>query len=555
MQHVIAAPVEPVLEMDDIQGIAVPGFIKPYHTLLGLIVPPGYDAGVKFKQLVQVLAGEVASGLDTYKDREAFRQERVRLGLQYPRSSRQITQGAEGAVLIGLGISYQGLLRLTPGAASMKSEAFRAGMVQRSSLLGDPIEPSDPGHPNNWVVGKQNAELDALVLVAGDHRDPVSRRADVLCRRIEAAGIEIAYREDGNVRQGSTDPDSQGDARGQEHFGFEDGVSQPAIRGLVRVGAHNSFISRRNVDPSVQPEASLYGRPGQTLLWPGEFVLGQPVSSPDPLMPGPPSETSPYWTRNGSFLVFRRLQQDVGLFWRTMHDMAAELSKSGWAITDLELAARLFGRWRSGAPVNRVPSADDVALGTNNYANNYFKFDSDTEKIPVIMDDGQPFDDAFPMAKADPLGLACPWAAHIRKVNVRDSGSDMGGGDATYTRRLLRIGIPFGAFLSGDERYTKEKGNRGLLFVSIQASIEDQFEFLQARWMNDDSRPKMPGGNDMIVGQNAPAVGGKRRCTLISPTLQVQDVSTPDQWVVPTGGGYFFVPSITAMRDVLGQNP
>ncbi len=544
------APVEPVLEMDDIQGIAVPGFIKPYHTLLGLRVEAGYAAGLAFKRFVRELSGEVTTGLRTFEDRDAFRRARAQFKTRYPRSSRALTHGDEGAVLVGLGLSYQGLLRLTPGAAAMTSEAFRAGLVARSAYLGDPTDPASSGHPSNWVVGKPGEELDALILVAGDHREPVTRRADDLRKRIERAGIAVAYREDGNVRQS----DDQGDTRGQEHFGFEDGVSQPAIRGRVRVGREERFISPRNVDPSVQPQTWLYGRPGQSLLWPGEFVLGQPVTSPDPLLPGPPSETAPHWTRNGSFLVFRRLQQDVGLFWRTMRDMAAELSGEGWPLDDVALAARLIGRWRSGSPVDRVPGGDVPELGASNYANNYFRFDSDTEKIAVVTDDGTPFDDPFPMAKADPIGLTCPLAAHIRKVNVRDSASDMGGGDATYNRRLLRIGIPYGDFLTPAQRYTEDVGDRGLLFLSVQASIENQFEFLQAGWMNDDSRPKMPSGNDMLVGQNAPAVGGRRRCTLIAPDLSTKEISTPKQWVIPTGGGYFFIPSISALRDVIGAN-
>lgn len=164
--------------------------------------------------------------------------------------------------------------------------------------------------------------------------------------------------------------------------------------------------------------------------------------------------------------------------------------------------------------------------------------------------------DRFPMAKADPAGVTCPWAAHIRKVNTRDSGSDMGTQDSTYKRRLLRVGIPFGKPLT--DVYTKpeddpEKGNRGLLFLSIQASIEDQFEFLSSRWVNDPSRPKNPGGHDFIIGQNGAPDGGRlRTCTMFGSNLKTHELKTKDQWVIPTGGGYFFMPSVSALRDVLG---
>jgi Dyp-type peroxidase family len=256
---------------------------------------------------------------------------------------------------------------------------------------------------------------------------------------------------------------------------------------------------------------------------------------------------------DGSFLVFRRLRQDVGLFWRTMRDVAAELAVlPGFAgITDVHLASRLVGRWPSGAPFNRTPTKDDAALGGEARANNYFYFESDTPPLAI-----KDFVDTFPAAKADPAGVTCPWAAHIRKVNVRDAGSDMGANESTFNRRLLRTGAPFGKGLA--DRYAEisddpERGNRGLLFLSIQSSIEDQFEFLMARWANDSSRPKTPGGNDMIIGQNSPVPDGIRRCTIFGSGLQQAELSAASQWVIPTGGGYFFVPSIAALREVISQ--
>lgn len=163
--------------------------------------------------------------------------------------------------------------------------------------------------------------------------------------------------------------------------------------------------------------------------------------------------------------------------------------------------------------------------------------------------------DPFPQSKADPVGLVCPWAAHIRKVNSRDSGSDMGGRELTYARRLLRVGVPFGEPLA--DRYAEakndpEKGNRGLLFLGIQASIEEQFEFLAVKWMGDPSRPKMPGGYDLLVGQNNDAkANGVRTMTIFGSGTQQASVATAAQWIVPTGGGYFFVPSLSAIKSVL----
>ncbi|TFW31347.1 Dyp-type peroxidase [Massilia horti] len=535
------APVEPVLEMDDIQGIAVPGFLKPHQTLIALRLPAG-PAMAAAKAFLGKLADSISTGAETLADRRLRREQARAQGVRHVRR--------EGRVLVGLGCSAPGLDALTPGASDIASPAFHIGLAGRSALLGDPTNKDAEGHPNNWLVGGPDNAPDLLVVLAGDHRDMVDQRAAALLAEIAQAGLTVLYQEKGDVRSDEWDGMNM---RGHEHFGFDDGVSQPGIRGRASP-RDDDYITERYLPPAIGRQASLYGLPGQDLIWPGEVVIGYPGSSPDPLLPGQVREPMPDWTRNGSFLVFRRLRQDVGLFWRTMRETAAELARHpGFeGMTDEKLAARVVGRWMSGAPVSRAPDADDVELGKERRANNQFRYDSDTPKLPV-----EGFDDNFPQAKADPAGITCPWAAHIRKVNVRDSGSDMGGSDATYTRRVLRIGVPFGAPLA--DRYATladdpHNGNRGLLFLSVQVSIEDQFEFLQTRWMNDPTRPKTPAGHDLLVGQNPAAGEGRARgCVMFGSGLQQAGVSTKAEWIVPTGGGYFFLPSLSAIRTVLAQ--
>jgi Dyp-type peroxidase family len=526
-----AAPIEPVLEMPDIQGIVVPGFFKPHQTLLSLRLPDNVGVLNQFRNWLRNLKPSNAE--ETLHDRRQFRN-------STPGSKERSESDAR--VFAAIGFSYAGLLRLTPGAFSIQSEAFRHGMESRSKLLGDPADPKVEGHPSTWVVGGVGRELDALVVVAGGLRDRVSERAAALAGELSGIGVDVES-QDGDTRTGAE--------AGHEHFGFADGVSQPGIRGLASASA-NDYITDRDIRPEVVPAAWLYGAPGQDLVWPGEFVLGYPATSPDPLLPGRTATLNPPWTRNGSFLAYRRLRQDVGLFWRAMRAEAARLAAlPGFSgMTDDRLAALLVGRWPSGAPVNRSPMQDDKNLGDANYANNNIRFDSDAPIFDLVSGTV----DRFPRAKADPAGTTCPWAAHIRKVNVRDSSSDMGARSSTLERRILRVGVPFGKSLA--DRYAQigddpQKGQRGLLFLSIQTSIEEQFEFLQARWINDESRPKMPGGNDMIVGQNAPTRDGVRRCMLFGGGLAQAEVSSAAQWVIPTGGGYFFVPSLSALRDIL----
>ena len=526
-------PQEPVLPLDEIQGIVVPGFFKPHQTLVGIRMEDSPDAALTFKKLLKDISREISTGKQTLDDRRRFRDSRSSGG----------TRKADSGPLLAVGFTFRGLRRLTAGASAIQSDAFRQGLAARSASLGDPAGKKDEGSAANWKVGAPGEELDALFVIAGGSRVSVDRGARKLVAKLKQAGLKVAYTENGDVRD---------DLPGHEHFGFDDGVSQPGIRGRASEAA-DDYITPRYIASSQVPEHSLFALPGQDLVWPGEFVLGYPATSPDPLIPGAPAQAVPEWTHNGSFLVFRRLRQDVGLFWRTIKQEATRLNMlPGFAgLSDVQLASRIVGRWPSGAPVNRAPNTDDASLGKDKLANNHFRFDSDASALHL----SSGAVDSFLQSKADPAGITCPWAAHIRKVNTRDSGSDTGGRDSTYARRVLRVGVPFGKPLKNryaGVRNDPQKGNRGLLFLSIQASIEEQFEFLVKRWMGDPTRPKMPGGHDLLVGQNdAPGENRVRRCVLFGSSLEQASIATKAQWIVPTGGGYFFIPSISALRNVI----
>ena len=335
--------------MANIQGLGVPGLLKPHLALLGMQIPLGLERDCK--ALIANLVPRIATAAQVLADRRDFRNQRTKA-----RTQSYMRAPAEASVFVGIAVAYSGLVRLTPGAAYIGSKAFQLGLAARSALLGDPTDPASEGNPANWVVGGVGSELDLLVIVGGDDPDQVGKTAEEVAELCRHAGMTISYRESGNVREGAE--------RGHEHFGFEDGVSQPGIRGRASA-AQDDFITERYVEESEVPQSALFGYPGQDLVWPGELVLGYAASSPDPLIAGPVASLTPAWTADGTFLVFRRLRQDVGLFWRTMRTMAAELAVlPGFAgITDVQLAARLVGRWPSGAPFNRTPSKDDPQLG------------------------------------------------------------------------------------------------------------------------------------------------------------------------------------------------
>ena len=379
-----------------------------------------------------------------------------------------------------------------------------------------------------------------MIVIAGDHRTQVDLKTRRLLKQLRAAGCEVQRQNGGKLEKSG---------QSREHFGFVDGISQPGIRGRPRKRP-NDFVTRSLVTD--WPASSLQGFPGQDLVWPGEFVLGYARSGPDPLLAGPIAEAELPWMRNGSYLVYNRLLQNVGAFWKTMREEAARLSSHpGFAEIGADgLAARLVGRTRNGVPVSRLQGPErsfHEGLGSDRFANNHFRFDSDTPRVGLTRGS-----DAYPAAKADPLGLVCPLASHIRKANPRDSTSDVGGEGGNQQHRILRVGVPFGPrrkSLEADP--VADEPERGQLFLCIQSSIEEQFEFLQTRWINDDSRPKSPGGNDMVAGRMPSTSDGMRRCTIFGVEGQEQEVRARERFVTSSGGAYFFVPSIDAIREVL----
>jgi Dyp-type peroxidase family len=532
-------PAEPLLASGEIQGNVVPGFMKPYQTLLALDI---HDVR-RAKEWITALASRTTTLAESMRSRHHVRAAQRRRTTTKARALRGFTPNSPDEVTRTIGlddvwlnvaVSYRALVKLVPSRRradldAFSDNAFRLGMAARSASLGDPTDPRAEGHPVNWVVGGA-AEPDVLLIIAADRRGRLADRVRTELRGATRSGTHLVYQEASHKL----------DAIGTEHFGFQDGVSQPGVRGMFGTGP-NDFITPRTVAPQHVPETWLYGLPGQYLVWPGEFVFGYPGHGSDPLIPGAVHLPGPDWSRNGSYLAFRRLRQDVGGFRGFLKREAGKLA--GHGIDAERLAAYVVGRWPSGAPLPRAVAGDDPELGVDPHRNNYFEFGADAVNLALV--GGGDTDSRYPTAAADPLGLVCPQFAHIRKVNTRTAANDAGGRMASFTRRILRRGLPYGPPYA-----EKPDADRGLLFLSYQSSLTDQFEFLLRRWMGNELSPRDPGGFDMFIGQNGrPGEHRRRHCTLAAAGVTL---SAPADFVVPTGGGYFFAPSISALRDVLG---
>lgn len=440
---------EPLLRDREIQGNALAGFNKSFQWFIGFNILPGAGATAKAKRwLAEEVAGQIASTAKVAAHNARWRAAKA-AGEQLPTAS-----------WLNVAFSFKGLERL--GAdTTFESAAFRAGIAGRNLFEVAP-------------------EPDILLILAADNPAALARffgPLAVIATKARSWGLEaVSY------------PPGENVGNGAEHFGFKDGVSQPGVRGRLRAKDHPPITPR--APDRDDPNGPEYSAPGETLVWPGEFVLGWPRQDLRH-----PRQSAPPWphtrfSRDGTFLVFLQFQQDVAAFKALVAREAARQRIP----RDLA-AARLVGRWPSGSPLVDHPR-EDGGLSTNafSYA-----------------------DPAHPGEGSDPRGLRCPFGAHIRKANPRDDATEEGALPATLRRRILRRGISYGPLYA---RAPRDK-ERGLLFVAYQASIEEQFEFLWSSWLLDPFRPVGPTAVDRLVSPQIARV---------------------------LAGGYFFSPAISAVK-------
>ena len=509
-----------------IQGNIIPGFNKDHQHFLFLRLSDTKQA----KQWLQWISPLITSMEEALAFVRVHRTLRLRLGVKEP-SMR--------ATWVNIAFSFRAIEVLAgeADAAAFGDQSFRQGLSTRSTYLGDPTDPEHPGHVSHWVVGGPEDEADILVIVAADDHGDLVSSVQKIKHQADKSELQLLFEQ-----RGDTLPNP---LQGHEHFGFKDGVSQPGVRGKVST-APGDFITPRYLDPA-DPRAPYFARPGQLLLWPGQFLLGEPRQQTEDLYSSAPAATNfPHWAALGSYLVCRRLRQDVPAFWQFAIGAAALLGISAQTFASL-----LVGRWPSGAPIMRTPAADNAALASDIWANNHFIF-NDTTRPSMLRPIPGYAGDTFPQAAADLLGTVCPHFAHIRKTNPRDIATDLGKPHDSMLRMILRRGIPFGDPIVGVKKPTPKllRQERGLMFICYGSSIEDQFELLTRRWSNSPIQPDF-GGHDPIIGQSdrngvrerfidVPAPSGNRRIKLTG------------EWVLPTGGGYFFAPPIEAIAGVLG---
>ena len=386
---------------------------------------------------------------------------------------------------VQLALSHAGLTRLGLDEASRKSFApeFQSGMAEpaRSRRLGD----RGASAPETWELGGTTHALDVLVcLFAPTHHE----RDELAAQWIErlAPSLALELQQDATPRRGD-----------REHFGFRDGISQPILRG----------DPTRDHIPEVDRIAD------------GEFLFG--YANEYGMLPAAPRTAGGVdLGRNGTYLVFRKLEQDVAGFWRYFHDAA------GGVGTEAErLAAKCMGRWPSGAPLSLSPERDDPRLGADDAHNNHFMF----------LDD-------------DPLGDRCPVAAHIRRANPRDakSGDREDSIVMVRRRRIIRRGRPYGPPSAHPRPLDGDGARRGLYFIALNTNLGRQFEFVQQTWLNNPKFAGLSNDRDPVVAQDA-----ERGAVSLPGSPFRRRLAGLPSFITVRGGEYFFLPGLKALVRLL----
>jgi Dyp-type peroxidase family len=402
-------------------------------------------------------------------DRKAGRELMRRLRAIVASAANPASPAADASVAVAL--TYQGLKALGVPQASLDSFApeFQQGMAARAKFLKDKGESG----PENWE--KPLGSPDVHVVIAAISPDTERLEAAVARARkvyLELKGVTAIWRQDCHVL-----PDEK------EAFGFKDGIGHPAIEGSGIPGSN----------------------PYETPLKAGEFVLGYPDEMGDsPAVPQPE-----ILGRNGSYVVFRKLHQRVAAFRQYLK------ASSGSTEAEELLAAKMMGRWRSGAPLALCPMHDNPELGADSQRNNAFLYKED-----------------------DPVGYKTPCGSHIRRTNPRDA--DVAG--VTRIHRMIRRGTSYGPPLP-DGVLEDDGVDRGLMFAFIGAHPGRQFEFIQAEWMNDGSFFGGGSEKDPVSG----AGDGTGIFDIPKRPLRMRMKGLP-AFVVTRGGEYCFLPGLRALQ-------
>ena len=446
---------------------------------------------------------------------------------------------------VNIAFTQAGFNKLGLDLVKQFSIEFEDGMTtdHRQNILGD----NGDSDPKEWDWGGTKPDAKPvhilLLLYAGDEK-ALEALYDDHSKKFQGAGLSKIRRLDTLLL-----PDQK------EHFGFRDGIAQPRIAGLLdTVDKEKDKSKRPKLNADLQRVLDKGGSDGN-IVAAGEFILGyKNVYSKNPNSPKveTSSDTGGYlkddgqgardFGCNGSYLVFRQLSQNVLEFWKYIDKKTRNPDGSSNPEARDRLAAKMVGRWRSGAPLALTADKDDPDLKkADNF--NYFE--------------------------QDPYGDMCPVASHVRRTNPRNSPLErarLNEKDAKNSlkdankHRILRRGRSYGQ-LSDESMDPQDFLNAGkpgeeggLNFICFNANLGRQFEFIQHTWINNPKFSELYSEADPLLGpipDDDEATSTQKRIfgKFVTPGEPLrQRVSGLKRFVDVVGGAYFFMPGINAIK-------
>jgi Dyp-type peroxidase family len=377
---------------------------------------------------------------------------------------------------LGIAFTFEGLKALGVPQASLDSFPieFRQGMAARADILHD----FGANAPTHWErpFGTPDVHV-ALAIYAKDDENLEQSLQIARNAHDDLPHTSVVYR----MQFGEL-------PEGRNPFGFKDGL-------------HNPHVEGSGPPPLAGAEPSIKA---------GEFILGYSDEFGDTAQVPIPRELR----HNGTFVAFRKFHMDVAAFRRYLRAQASSPEEEEL------LAAKMVGRWRSGAPLVLAPDRDDPELGSDRNSNNVFSYADDMK------------------------GLKCPFSAHIRRVNPRDALKDEVV--AVNLHHFLRRGTNYGSPLP--EGVLEDDGvERGGVFLLIGAHLTRQFEFVQSQWATDGNFISHGTEQDPLIGNN----DGDGIFTIPARPARRRLHGLP-RFVTVRGGEYFFMPGLRALRWLAG---
>jgi len=405
---------------------------------------------------------------------------------------------------LNLALTAAGLsaLGLKPENVRNFAREFREGMAEphRQRILGD----LGSNSPDHWQWGNKDAahplndtQIHLMLMFFGKDESSLHELYAQYAATFEANGFKLLLNLDGQI-----------DKDNKEHFGFRDGIAQPVIAGSGLPEPEGNTVAAGEFILGYKNE---YG------VLPDSPTIQAQFSQGDMNLLPTGQEGTKDLGRNGTYLVYRQMQQHVDRFWNFMRENTRQADGDVDEEASIRLAAKMVGRWPSGAPLVQFPDKDPGGL-------------SDL--------------DSFGYHESDRAGLKCPIGSHIRRTNPRDAfeqNSAQHSLKLTNKHRILRRGRSYNTEIDGEPEL-------GLHFMCFNADISKQFEFVQHTWANFPRFEHLYNDPDPIIGTADHALVGEEQNFTVQQLPVNQCIRNLEPFVTMRGGAYFFFPSLTAIR-------